>query len=270
MIDFPKFVITMYIRTLQFLVTFLIFLSISCTSGHTEHARLATVVVDPGGALTQAALLYRDRGDLDNARKAIEVLDKARDRDNRNYELEWKFARYSYFVGSRRNLTDEESEKVLTKALEAARIAKRMEPKKPDGHFWYGAILGELSRRSPVTVGTVSISKIKDSMNAVIELDPKYEGASAYDALGQLELATRGLAGGDAKRALEYFKKAHSLNPDNAYARLHLGEAYLALNQDAEAKKYLQSLMSMPPSEDFAPEQTEAQERAAKLLREKF
>ena len=66
---------------------------------------------------------------------------QARDLDNRNYEVEWKYARMSYFLGSRKNTPEEESEKVLKKGLSAAKIAKRIEPNKPDGHFWYAAIL---------------------------------------------------------------------------------------------------------------------------------
>ena len=224
----------------------------------------------PAKALVKAAELFKERADLGKAQNAIDTLGKARNIENRNYEVEWKFARYSYYLGSRRNLEDSASEKILKKGLEAARIAKRMEPKKPDGYFWYGAILGEQSRRSPVTVGVISIGKIKEAMNKVIEIDEGYQGASAYDALGQVELESRGLAGGSPEKALEHLKKALELNSKNAYVRLHLGETYLALNKDAEAKKHLQYILSMKPSPDFVPEYREALEQAKTLLKTKF
>ena len=65
-----------------------------------------------------------------------------------------------------------------------------MEPDKPDGYFWYGANLGELARRSPITVGIKSVADIQQAMNKVIEIDPGYQKASAYDALAQIELQT--------------------------------------------------------------------------------
>ena len=244
----------------------------SCFLGSSEVVRVAKPADNetPLRALSKAAELFEKRGDLNKAREAIDILGKARNIEDRNYEVEWKFARYSYYLGSRRSLGDNEIEKVLKQGLEAARIAKRMEPKKPDGYFWYGAILGEQSRRSPVTVGIVSVGKIKSAMNKVIEIDPDYQGASAYDALGQVELASRGLAGGSAEKALEHLRKGLELNENNAYVRLHLGEAYLALNKDAEAKKHLEYIKTMKPSPDFIPEYEEALEQAKVLLKTKF
>ena len=58
-----------------------------------------------------------------------------------------------------------------------------------------------------MTVGVVSVKKIRKAMNRVIEIDPNYQGASAYDGLGQLEMRTRGLTGGSAEKAVEYFEK---------------------------------------------------------------
>ncbi len=248
------------------------FVSISCFGGGLEAVEMKNpaVVADPTNALKEADKLFKDRGDLEKAREAIKVLRKARNIEKRNFEVEWKFARYSYFLGSRLNIDDEESEKVLKPALEAARIASRMEPDKPDGYFWYAAILGEQSRRSPVTVGVISVKKIKESMNKVIEIDPEYQGASAYDGLGQVELATRGLAGGSTEKALEYFHKALELNSNNSYIRLHLGQAYLVLNKDAEAKKHLEYVMNMKPNPDFLPEYEETRMEAEKLLDQKF
>ena len=261
----------MYLLTFYFIAicSFFAFASCSAQSSSTPDNGLSVVRTDPATALKTAAALYKDRADLDKAKEAIKTLEKARNPDNRNYEVEWKFARYCYFLGSRPNLSDEVSAKSLKKGLEAAKIASRMQPKKPDGHFWHAAILGEQSRRSPVTVGILSINKIKEILNKVIEIDPSYAGASPYDALGQLELATQRL-GGDPEKALEYFKKAFALDPENKYIHLHLAEVYLALDRDAEAKKYLDNLLETKAHPDFVPEHLEILEKAKKLLKQKF
>ena len=236
----------------------------------TIHSENAAPGISPQEAITQADRLYTLRENLEKAKDAVATLKRARNPENRNFEVEWKFAQYSYYVGSRRNLSDDESAKFLKYGLNAARIARRLKPDRPEGHFWFGAILGEQSKRSPVTVGIVSIGKIRSAMMRVIEIDPKYAGASAYDALGQVELSSRGLAGGDPKKALENFQKAYELSKDNSYIPLHLAEALLILDRDGEAKKYLQSLIESKAHPDFVPEHAEAVKDAKKLLKEKF
>jgi tetratricopeptide (TPR) repeat protein len=184
--------------------------------------------------------------------------------------VEWKFAQYSYYLGNAYGVSDEEAEKVLKKGLVAARIAKRMEPNKPEGFFWYGAVLGEQSKRNPVTVGVVSFDDIKEAMNKVIEIDPTYQGASAYDALGLVELKTVGLAGGNAEKAVEILEKGVEIEKNNSFLRLHLAEAYLAVDKKAEAKKQIDYILNMKPDPEFLPEYERSVMEAQKLLEQKF
>ncbi|NNE99556.1 MAG: tetratricopeptide repeat protein [Pyrinomonadaceae bacterium] len=262
----------MYKREYQLLVFLTILLLSGCTSISSADNEIAGTrpKIEPSEALQKAQGLYDQRKDLDKVREAIKLLEKARDPDNRNFDVEWKFAQFSYFLGSRENIDETEAQKVLKRGLTSAKIAKRLEPSKPDGYFWYAAILGNQSKRSPVTVGVVSIKKIRQAMKKVIEIDPNYQGASAYDGLGQLELGSRGLGGGSAEKAVEYLEKALELNKENSYIRLHLGEAYLAVNKDAEAKKQLQYVLAMKADPDFIPEHEEAKAKAKKLLEQKF
>lgn len=226
--------------------------------------------IEPSEAITKSRKLYAKRSDLGKVREAINILEKARNPEMRNFEVEWRFAKYSYYLGSRESVDDKASEKVLKRGLSAARIARRLEPKKADGYFWTGAIVGEQSKRNPVTVGIISTKKIRDAMQKVIEIDPRYEGASAYDVLGQLEMGTRGFAGGSAEKAVKFFEKALKLNMENVYIRLHLGEAYLAVKNAETARKHLQYVLSMKPHPDFVPEHEETVKKAKKLLAQKF
>jgi tetratricopeptide (TPR) repeat protein len=219
-------------------------------------------------ALSQADGLFKQRADLDKLRTAIKSLGAVRDPDNRNYQVEWTFSKYNYFLG--KFTTDEdEADEVLEEGRDAGRIASRVAPEKPDGHFWYAANLGELSKRSPITVGLKSVDDIKESMNKVIAIQPDYQGASAYDALAQVELATK-LKGGDANKAVEYLEKGLQLAPDNTNIRLHLGEAYLAVKRDADAKKQLDYILAMKPDPEYMPEYRECSERAKKLIQTNF
>lgn len=219
-------------------------------------------------ALTEADNLFKQREDLDKLRTSIKSLERVRDPDNRNYQVEWNFAKFSYFLG--KYLPDPtEGEDHLEAGRDAGKIASRVDPNKPEGYFWFAANLGELSKRSPVTVGFRSVDDIKTAMNKVIELQPEYQGASAYDALGQVELATR-LKGGDAEKAVEYLEKGVELAPDNATTRADLAEAYLAVKRDGDARKQIDHVLQMKPNPDFMPEYRDAVEKAKKLLKTNF
>lgn len=219
-------------------------------------------------ALTKSDELFAKREDVKNLREAVETLSKVRDADNRNFEVEWKFSRANYFL-SKQTDSEEEAEKLLKEGVAAGIIASRIEPNKPDGHFWYGANLGEQAKRSPVTVGIKSIDDIRETMNKVISIEPKYQGASAYDALAQIELQT-GLFGGKPEKAVEYLEKGIELEPDNTYLRLHLAQAYLAVGKKPEAKKQLDFLLQMKTAPGYEVEYKETTEEAKKILERRF
>lgn len=218
-------------------------------------------------ALATSEKLFSQRTEVKNLRDAVAALAKARNLDQRNYEVEWKFAKYSFFLGK-----VEEKEKDAVAAFEkgrdAAKIAQRMEPSRPDGHFWYGANLGELSRISPVTVGLKSVDDIREAMNATIAIQPDYQGASSYDALGQLEMKTR-ITGGKVEKAIAYFEKGIELEPTNSNIRLHLAEAYFAADRDADGIRKLNELIAMKPHPNYIPEHEAAVAEAKKLLAKK-
>ena len=218
--------------------------------------------------LAKADALFAEREDVSKLREAVQTLAKIRDANKRNYEVEWKFSKYNYFL-SKQTKSEEEAEKLLNEGVTAGIIASRIEPEKPDGHFWYGANLGEQAKRSPVTVGLKSVDDIRETMNKVIAIDPKYQGASAYDALAQVELST-GIIGGKPEKAVEYLEKAIEIEPNNTYLRLHLAEAYLADGKKPEAKKQLDYLLQMKSAPGYEVEYKETTEAAKKILEKRF
>ncbi|CAN5674144.1 hypothetical protein BH20ACI4_BH20ACI4_19310 [soil metagenome] len=245
------------------------FLFISCAShAETEEAKPKFSDAEIRQALVKSDELFALREDVLKLREAVETLEKVRDADNRNFEVEWKFSKYNYFL-SKQTDSEEEAEKILKAGVTAGIIASRIEPDKPDGHFWYGANLGEQAKRSPVTVGLNSVNDIRETMNKVIAIEPKYQGASAYDALAQIELST-GIIGGKPEKAVEYLEKALAIGADNPYIHLHLAEAYLAVGKKPEAKQQLDYLLQMKPAPGYEVEYKETTEAAKKILERRF
>ena len=250
-------------------IAFFSILSGGCAS---ENGRQETSA-SPSGVLiaetnAKADALFRERTDVGKLREAVDLLSQIRNQGSRNFGTEWRFSKYNYFLGKQ---TDDkkESEKVFENGAQSGKIAARLEPDKPDGYFWSGANLGEQAKRAPFTKGLTSIGEIQTDMNKVIEIEPDYQGASAFDGLAQIELATR-LTGGKPEKAVEYLEKALQLEKNNSNIRLHLAEAYLKANRNAEAKKQLEYVLSMKPDPDFLPEYKENNEAAKKLLDTKF
>ena len=212
--------------------------------------------------------LARQHDDSAKLHEAVKLLAQVRNPDKRIYEVEWKFAKYNYFLG--KLITGEkESEKIFKTGEDAGKIASKLEPDKPDGYFWYGANLGEQAKRAPLTKGLSSIDDIRAAMNKVIEIQPDYQGATAYDALAQIELST-GLVGGKPEKAVAYLEKALALENDNTYLHLHLGQAYLAVNRKDDAKKQLEYVLNMKPNPDYLPEYNESINKAKELLKTRF
>ncbi len=218
--------------------------------------------------ISKADALFSQRTDVSKLRDAVNLLAQIRNQGSRNFEVEWKFSKFNYFLGEQ---TDDkkERERIFEDGAQAGKIASHIEPNKPDGYFWYGANLGEQAKSAPLTKGLTSVGDIREAMNKVIEIEPGFQGASAFDALGQIEIATK-FTGGSKEKAIEYYEKALQFEQNNSNIRLHLAEAYLTANRNAEAKKQLEYILDMKPDPDFLPEFKENKEAAKKLLNSRF
>lgn len=211
----------------------------------------------------QADELYRQREDLAKVRDGLQLLRRARVADGNNYEAAWKLAKFNYFLGN--NSPDEAlRDKAFKDGATAGKVAARIQPDKPDGYFWGGANLGGQAKAN-ILDGAANLPEIRRNMEKVIALEPNYEGGTAYVALAQIELETRGMMGGSAEKAADYLEQALKSNKQNSFIYLHLAEAYFYLNRKAESKKMLELLRNIPPNPDYLPERREAEEKAKKL-----
>lgn len=258
-------------QNLYILITIVItsYLHFGCASGpSTQNLVPGASIEEISSTRSAAEKLFAQRSDLAKLREAVTLMAKVRNPNNRDYDVEWTYARYNYFLG-RHSKDEAESEKAFTAGRDAGKIASNIHPDRTEGHFWYGGNLGELCKRSPVTVGLRNVGDVREAMKKVIEIDPGYQGASAFDVLAQIELATR-IKDGTAEKAVEYLEKGLEHEKENSNIYLHLAEAYLALNRNAEAKKQLDTLMKMKPNPEYLPEHNESVGAAKKLLATKF
>jgi predicted Zn-dependent protease len=242
------------------------FAGISCDRGGPEATSLtggsdAKMAAD---RMAEAEPLWDGREDLNKARAAVAALRQARTADYGNYEAAWKLARNAFYVGDQTD-NDTERDNMFRDGTEAGKAAVKLQPDKPDGHFWLGANYGGAAAHSTIA-NLSSFNDIKTQMEAVLKIDESYQGYSAYLGLGRLYLKAPRVFGGDTSKAIEYLEKGVKLSPKNTQMRYYLAEAYESSNRDAEAKKQIQELTAVTPDPQHTAEHKDAVEKAKKLL----
>ena len=250
------------------LTSLLVLTIISVTGCHTE-TPIAATTVDPGDEKIAAAQikegdrLYEAREDMAKARVAVATLRQAVVADYGSFEAAWKLARASYFVGDHTQDSDE-AEKMFRTGIEASKSAIKLQPQKPEGHFWLGANFGGEAKLS--TLSSLStVTDIRTEMETVIRLDEKFQSGSAYLALGRLYLQAPKVLGGDTSKAIDYLKKGLTLAPNNSLMKYYLAEAYQSENRDAEAKKLIEEIIATTPDPQYVAEHKDAIAKANKL-----
>lgn len=207
--------------------------------------------------------LYEQREDLSKVRAGITTLKEARVGDFSNYDILWRTAKFNYYLGSHSKNEDEIS-RAFRDGIDAGKAAVKIHDDRPEGHFWLGANYGG-SARTGTLAGLSSISDIRNEMEAVLKIDPGYEGASAYMVLGQVDLQSPKLLGGDPDRAVETLEKGARLDPNNSLMKLRLAEAYFKTKRVKEATKELDEIQEMIPDPKYLPEHKDVLAEAAEL-----
>lgn len=217
----------------------------------------------------RADALYAKRADLDRAREAIGVLREAAKASPSDYEVAWRTAKACYYLAAH---TTDAKERVATfkEGIEAGKAAVKLRPERPEGHFWLGAAIGGRVRAEGTSgFGALNAAgDVRDQMEAVIKIDPSFQGGSAYLALGEIDLRVPGLLGGSKKRAVERLEQGLKYGPGNAFLRVRLAEAYLGVGRKDDAKRQIDYVLAMKPDADYLPEYREAAAEA-KALRDK-
>jgi tetratricopeptide (TPR) repeat protein len=154
---------------------------------------------------------------------------------------------YAYLVerGSGDLVAAENGRKLAEKAVDAF-------PKSAEAHYLLGYLTGLVAQRSPLKALSL-VPIIEREALAAIDLNPRLDQAGPARMLGDLYLRAPEfpLSIGDPALAVEYFRQAVELDPDQADNRLGFIEALLVEDQTADACRQLQNLwQTLAPEED--------------------
>jgi tetratricopeptide (TPR) repeat protein len=209
--------------------------------------------------------LYRQRENLASARQAAEIWAK-RAAAGKDFEASWKLARASYWLGTH----GEENERraALEQGVKAAEQSITLNDARPEGHFWQAANLGALAEMSGMWTGLRSRGRIKDALERVIKIDPKWQQGSADRALGWWYHKVPGLFGGSEEKAEQHLRKALSYNPRSTVTLYFLAEVLLERGRKADALAMLQQVLDAPLDPEWTPEDKSFKATAARRLKE--
>lgn len=125
-------------------------------------------------------------------------------------------------------------------------------PKSAEAHYLLGYLTGMVAQRSPLRAISL-VPVIEREALVAVDLNPGLDQAGPARMLGDLYLRAPEfpVSIGDPSLAVEYFRQAVELAPDQVDNRLGLIEALLVEDQTADACRQLQSLWQMlAPEED--------------------
>jgi len=236
----------------------------SCHRGPDQTAAFKATSTSASDDIAQAQQLYSQREDLMKVRQGIVSLRQAITKEPGNYEAAWQLSKFNYYLGIHSDDTNER-DKAFRDGIEAGKIAVQLQNNKPDGHFWLGANYGGAAEHSTVQ-GLATVNDIRSEMETVLRLDEGYQNGSAYMVLGLVYLNAPSIVGGDPKKAVEAMEKGLAFGQPNAFLHFHLAEAYAKVGRNDEARKQINTILTMKPDQDYLPEYKEATDDAHKLL----
>ena len=208
--------------------------------------------------------LYRDRENLASARAAVAAWDARVKADANDFESWWKLARAYYWLGG--HGPQEQRKQDLERGISAAERAVTLATDRPEGYFWKAANMGALAESFGLGQGIKYRGAIKETLETVLKLDPKFQQGSADRALGRWYFKVPGFWGGSKKKSEEHLRKSLTYNPNSHSSRFFLAETLFSMGRDDEAVEELKAILAAPIDPDWAPEDREFKQKARELL----
>ena len=232
-------------------------------------AFVALIVLSTAAVRAQEAAdpdrLYADREKLSSALDASSIWEARLAKNPRDFESAWKLARNCYWLGG--HVPEGERRKQFERGMDAAMKAIELQPNRPEGHFWLAADMGAMAEGFGLRNGIKYRGPIKTELETVLMIDAGFQQGSADRALGRWYLRVPRLFGGSKDKSVEHLKKSLTYAPESTATHFFLAETYLEMDKKDDAKRELQTVLTVPLHPEWTPEDKEFKEKAAALLK---
>lgn len=224
----------------------------------------------PAGSalIAESDALYVQRADLSKAKEGLTKLEQALAAKEDAYSVYWRMSRLCYWIGDHTSGNDAKKP-IFSNGIEYAKKAIGVDPNKPDGHFWLGVNYGVYGEAKGKLKSLSLVKPIKEEMRRVIEMNPAYDNGGADRVLGRVYHELPGIAGGSEKKSLEHLLKAVEYGPRVGLNLLYIADTYESLDRIEDARKALETIVSMEPMPDLLPETATEKAQATERLGKK-
>jgi tetratricopeptide (TPR) repeat protein len=239
----------------------------------TSHILMSMLILAPvfsgprlqNDVVVRADQLYAARDNPESIKQAVLLLEQLTVREPANYEGWWRLARARYYAGDREN-DKAKKPRLFQSGVEAAKKAIALDANRVEGHFWLGANEGEYADLKGALQSLGLVKSIRREFEAALAINPAYESGAIYSALGQIDLNLPRLLGGNERRGIERLEAGLKVGPDNAELKVTLAEVYQKKGRKDEAKKLLESVISVNDTARSTKEMEELRTKARTLL----
>lgn len=215
--------------------------------------------------LLRAERLFAARDNIENLKRAVFHLEDLLARDPSNYEALWRIAKYQDYLSDREKDTPKRL-RLLEVGIEVAKKAVRIDNNRPEGHFWLAANYGDYAGLKGAFKSLWLIQTIRREFETALKIAPAYENGNVYLALGEMDIRLPRLLGGNDGRGIDMLEKGLKVGPSNAGLKLTLAENYLRIGRKEEARRLLESVLSLHDPARTIMEQKELITNAQRLL----
>jgi tetratricopeptide (TPR) repeat protein len=208
--------------------------------------------------------LYAQREDLAKARQAADAWAQRLKANPKDFESAWKLAKALYWLGGHGPEATRRAD--LEAGIAAANQGVVLDPKRPEGYFWKAANMGALAESFGVSQGIKYRKPVREALETVLKIDPKFQAGSADRALGRWYYKVPGLFGGSNAKSEQHLRKSIEYDPNSTASHFFLAETLLDMGRKADARAALQKVLDAPIDAEWAPEDREFKQKAKALL----
>ncbi len=216
--------------------------------------------------------LWRQRGESSALQTYGDTLTQWESEANSNddFELLWRVARWEHFRALQ-VLADETRDNVsarpyLENGAKCAARAQELERHRVEGWFWNGVCALEAARLAGTFASARALPKATRHIERAMAIDESYHWAGPLRVFGRITHFKPLMLGGSLDRALDLYRRALQIAPDNSTNLIYYSEALLADQQNALARQTLNQIISTPDDPEWLWEQTRDRRLAAKMI----
>ena len=211
----------------------------------------------------RADALYALRGQIENVRASVELLERVAPSDS--FEIAWRLGRALFFLGQEER-SAEQARMLHARGVAVCEGAARFSPLRVEGHFWLGVNLALQAQTTRSLKALVLALRAKRSLERAAGINPAYHAAGPLRVLARLKQRLPRLFGGGCVRARADFARAIELAPSNTVTRLYFAEMLIEAGDLPSARSELEALLKAPLDPVWAFETARDRARAREML----